>query len=236
MRRALHTVTLLGADCVDIGRLLLAADICEKGFEFADVKLLSSIPSDDKRVVQIDPITSTEEYSEFAIRNFVEYVETDHALIIQHDGFILNPDAWNDIFLEYDYIGAPWLVKDWSVRDFGFPKELLGTHIVGNGGFCLRSKRFLELSAEFSADAVITEHHPEDVVLAIHHRSAFEAAGMKFAPPEVGAQFSFEAHDEENRVWDGQFGFHGLKWTDISKWTREHPEYEIDNPAAKKSP
>ena len=41
----LANVTLIGADCVDIDRLLLAADICQKDFEFGAVKLLSSTPS-----------------------------------------------------------------------------------------------------------------------------------------------------------------------------------------------
>lgn len=44
------------------------------------------------------------------------YIETPHVLVVQYDGFILNPDAWTDEFLEYDYVGAPWWYEDeWNV-------------------------------------------------------------------------------------------------------------------------
>ena len=36
---------------------------------------------------------------------------TDFVLTIQHDGFILNPDAWRDDFFDYDYIGARLAVE-----------------------------------------------------------------------------------------------------------------------------
>ena len=227
----LDSVTLLGVDCVDIDRLILAAEICQKEMQFADVKLLTSIgTSNNPHIVPIKPITSTEEYSKFIISELDKYVETEHVLIIQFDGFILNTDAWSDDFLKYDYIGAPWFVADWSVKDFGFPKELLGTLVVGNGGFSLRSKKFIALSAQMYNDGAFAVCHPEDVVLAVHHRKKIEKKGIRFAPVELAQQFSYEAKDEAgNNLWDGQFGFHGLRWTDISKWLNKHPQYPIDN-------
>ncbi len=139
-----------------------------------------------------------------------------------------------DGFLEYDYVGAPWLVSDWSSRQFGLPAELIGKMVVGNGGFSLRSRRFLELCAELAASGEITAFHPEDTVLMVHHRELLERRGMRVAPVEVAARFSYEALDGARRRWDGQLGFHGLSWTDISAWTSRHPEYAIDNPAARK--
>lgn len=79
------------------------------------------------------------------IKELNKYIETSYVLIIQYDGFILNPDAWTDEFLEYDYIGAPW----WYTDDCN----------VGNGGFSLRSKKLLEILAN---DDSILETHPED--------------------------------------------------------------------------
>ena len=29
-------------------------------------------------------------------------------LIVQDDGFIINKNLWDEEFLSYDYIGAPW--------------------------------------------------------------------------------------------------------------------------------
>ena len=224
-KRRLETVTLLGVDCVDIDRLILAADICQKDFDFAEVKLLTSLPSSDPRIVPIEPLASVGAYSRFMIADLDSYVATPHVLIIQYDGFILNPSAWDNDFLKYDYIGAPWLVRDWSVRDYGFPKELLGTLAVGNGGFSLRSKKFVSTSAQLARNGAFKEYDPEDVVLCIHNRALLESNGITFAPAIIAKRFSFENEDDEKKAWDGQFGFHGLSWTDISKWLDANPQY-----------
>lgn len=229
MKKYLPNVTLLGVDCVDINRLIQAAEICTKDFEFAEVKLLTSLSSQNKNIVKIEPVKSAEEYSKFAICELDKHFNTSHILIIQYDGFILNPAAWEDKFLDFDYIGAPWLVADWSVRDFGFPENLLGKIVVGNGGFSLRSKKLTSLCAKLVKDNLFSAYHPEDVAICVNSRKLLEDNGIKFAPVELAKKFSFESENDENDIWDGQFGFHGLRWTDISKWLKEHPEYNIDN-------
>jgi len=228
MKKKLGTVTLLGIDCVDIERLILVSEICQQNFDFAGVKLLTSIESSNKNVISIKPITSTEGYSRFIINELNKYVDTDHVLIIQYDGFILNSDAWSDEFLKYDYIGAPWLVADWSVKNFAFPKELVGKLVVGNGGFSLRSKKFLITCARLSKDNVFKKYHPEDTALCVWNRELMENNGISFAPVEIAKQFSFESENDEHNRWNGQFGFHGFQWTDITNWSNKHPEYEID--------
>ena len=60
-----------------------------------------------------------------------DHISTAHALCIQWDGYVLNAQAWDASFLDYDYIGSVW-------PQFG------DGHRVGNGGFSLRSKRLLE--------------------------------------------------------------------------------------------
>ncbi len=164
-----------------------------------------------------------------------QYVDTTHVLLVQYDGFILNPDAWTDEYLDYDYIGAPWLVADWSVTNFSFPQELVGKFVVGNGGFSLRSKKLLILISKLAQEGKISKLHPEDVSLCVWHRQFLEEKGVKFAPVSLAKKFGFESESKDNYSWDGQFGFHGLKWTDISKWAKMHPEYKIDNPATDKS-
>ena len=141
----LPNVTLLGADCVNIERLILAMDISEKEIEFGAVKLLTSLPTEDKRKVAIPYIGSIEEFSRFCIEDLNNYVDTDYVLLVQYDGFILNPKSWTYEFLKYDYIGAPRAVGMLELDDF--PRELNnGKWVVGNGGFCLRSKKLLEIS------------------------------------------------------------------------------------------
>lgn len=235
-KRKLKNVTLLGIDCVDVERLRLAINICQNGFEFAEVKILTSLEVENKEnIIKIKAINSTEEYSNFVINNLWQYVNTTYVLVVQYDGFILNPDAWDDEYLNYDYIGAPWLVADWSVTNFSFPEKLLGKFVVGNGGFSLRSKKMLTLSSKLSQTGKIIKLHPEDTSLCVLYRELLENEGIKFAPVNLAKKFSFESEDKNNYSWDGQFGFHGLKWTDISKWTKAHPEYKIDNPATGKS-
>ncbi len=228
MKKRLETVTLLGIDCVDIERLILAANICQEKFEFADVKLLTSLKSTDRRIVPIQHIASTAEYSKFVIEELEKYVDTEHVLLIQYDGFILNPDAWSPEFLAYDYIGAPWFVRDLFVNKFDFPKELMGKLVVGNGGFCLRSKKFLNVSAELCREGKFKKLDPEDTALCVWNRDLLEKMGICFAPVDLAKKFAFEDITEESDKWNGQFGFHGFRWTDISQWTKKHPEYVVD--------
>jgi len=232
IKKKLNSVTLLGIDCLNVERLNLAMEICQTSFEFVEVKLLTSLEAKGvDNIVKIKAINSTEEYSHFIIHDLDKYVDTEHVLIIQYDGFILNPKAWTDEYLKYDYIGAPWLVADWSISNFGFPIELLGKFVVGNGGFSLRSKKMLSVTAKLAAVGELEKYHPEDVSVCVYYRKLLEDNGLKFAPVDLARQFSFESEDKEHYSWNNQFGFHGLKWTDISKWSKAHPEYKIDNPA-----
>jgi hypothetical protein len=228
MKKKLETVTLLGIDCIDLDRLLLVMDICQHEFEFADVKIITSIKSSHENVIKINPIKSTEEYSKFVLSRLDEYIETSHVLIVQYDGFILNPEQWTDEFLKYDYIGAPWLVGDWAVRDFDFPKELIGKLVVGNGGFSIRSKKLVSLCAKLFNEKAFERWHPEDTAIGVYNRKLLEDNEVKFAPVNLAKKFSFEYETDESDKWDGQFGFHGLKWTNISKWLEKHPEYVFD--------
>lgn len=222
----LPNVTLLGVDCVDVPRLQKALDISELRIEFAEVKLLSSITNDDSRWVEIPPIHTIEAYSEFCIRDLTQYVDTEYVLLVQWDGFILNPESWSDRFLEYDYIGAPWYIEEefWFTQ-FNFPRSLAGQQVIGNGGFCVRSKKFLETSSCLATQGVFAEYQPEDVQLCVFKKEDMEAEGITYAPYEVAKDFAIEGTDE---VYDSQFGFHGLQWTDISKWIEENKEWGIE--------
>jgi hypothetical protein len=214
-KRNLLNVTLLGIDCVDIDRLIRVADICSDAIEFGQVKLLTSKQSSHKSVVQIAPVLDREQYSRFVIKRLNEYVSTQFALIIQYDGFILNPEAWQDEFLRYDYIGAPWWYED-------------GMN-VGNGGFSIRSKRLLEVLAR---DTTVSQYFPEDHHICRTFRKHLEKQGIRFAPENLAQKFSKEGISSTNKpgsnnVWNGQFGFHGLHKTDISKWLAAHPEVDF---------
>ena len=133
------------------------------------------------------------------VKDLVNYVDTDFALCTQWDAFVLNYKAWEDKFLEYDYIGAPWWFED-------------GNN-VGNGGFSLRSKAFLEASSSLP----IRNFHPEDLIICRTYRNLLRKT-ISFAPEQVAAQFSLEGNRKYGQRWRSQFGFHDLEITDISAW------------------
>lgn len=142
------------------------------------------------RIVETGAIQSIDSYSEFLIKHLSEHIETSHVLIVQWDGFVIDPAMWDDEFLSYDYIGAVWPQYDDEYR-------------VGNGGFSLRSKKLLKA---LESD-VIASHHPEDVCIARTHRKLLEQRwGIRFADENLAHRFAFE------RVRQGRssFGFHGM--------------------------
>ncbi len=149
------------------------------------------------KVLRIHPegkLGSKEAYSKFILKELYKYIETDYALIIQHDGYVKNPEAWTDEFLKYDYIGAPWWYKD--------------GYNVGNGGFSLRSKKLLQCTAGFFSKLTEAKTHPEDHQICRTYRKQFEELyNITFAPEELAAKFSFEGWNQQG-VWSGQFGFH----------------------------
>jgi hypothetical protein len=144
---------------------------------------------------ELPHVTDYESYNRFVVRELAQHFETDHCLLIQSDGFILNPEAWDPAFLEFDYIGAPF-----------------GDGVVGNGGFSLRSLKFCqETDVIFDTAESIANvtYSPEDQLLCREYRGLLEAAGMKFADPETASRFSWELHDNWPE-YNGSFGFHGL--------------------------
>jgi tetratricopeptide (TPR) repeat protein len=150
--------------------------------------------------VPIERIGSTAAYSNFMVHRLHEYVggwgEATHVLVIQYDGFVLNPGAWDPAFLQYDYIGP-------AVR---FPDGRAG----GIGGFSLRSRRLL---AALRDDAAVRGYDAaqapfaEDVAISwVYRRRLEERHGVRFAPAEVADRFAAEAIAPTER----SFGFHNL--------------------------
>jgi hypothetical protein len=158
--------------------------------------------------IGIPAIKSKEEYSLFIIKELNKYIETDFVLLIQYDGFIINPDSWTSEFQQYDYVGAKWLSTD-------------GPN-VGNGGFSLRSKYLLQI---LSNNDFFLDHDAlakgEDYVTCIQYRHILEKKyNVKFATEAVADKFSYECSETVNNT----FGFHGL----FNMW-RYIPSSELEN-------
>lgn len=222
----LSQVTLIGIDCVNLPRLKRAFDISGLGIKFKAEKMLTSLPGDDERIVNVPAVNSVDAYSQFCIEEMVDYVDTSHALIIQYDGFVLNPEAWSDEYLEYDYIGAPVRLSRWAnernpMTDYDPEQE-----VVGNGGFCLRSRRLLALTAELLKSGEIELGGEDDWVLSYKYRDLLESHGMRFAPLEVARRFAFEGQSRENYHWTNQFGFHHFWRTEIASFVSGLKQYQ----------
>ena len=106
------------------------------------------------------------------------------------------------IFLNYDYIGAPW-PKEWE-------KIMDRPSRVGNGGFSLRSKKIMETVSklEYNPQYNSTADRTEDNFICLQNFHLLQTMGIKFAPVELASKFSFENPTEENSI-DNTFGFHG---------------------------
>jgi len=189
---ALPRVTVCCVDCVNHDLALAALHQCMQHASFARALFLTDrdCPLEGADCVRIPALRSRDDYSRFVIKDLAAYVDTDFVLLVQWDGFVVNPAAWSGDFLEHDYIGARW-----PFRDDGLT--------VGNGGFSLRSRRLLAALR----DPAIVPGPLEDVTICRTYRAYLEAAhGIRFAPEAVADRFSFEA-----TYFDAlPFGFHGL--------------------------
>lgn len=135
------------------------------------------------------------------------FADYDIIIAVQHDGYAINRYAWTDEFLEYDYIGSPW---PWHLLDKSIehkPENM--KYRVGNSGFTLRSRKFLEVSSRLGAK-FLGQWEKDDVFWSQTHRKHFEDEGINFAPFELAGKWGTEWHLEEfpEQIY-GSWGFHG---------------------------
>lgn len=209
---SLPSVSLISLHSRQGERAVRALRYSKREIRFGAVKVLSARrPANlgaDIEFCSI-PELSRDEYNGFAVKRLNDYVDTSHCLLIQTDGFVINPHLWEERFLQYDYIGAPWPPDaPWiDGRD---------DIRVGNGGFSLRSKKLLEVCQR--PECMVTDH--EDINLSCDNRALLGHYGVIFAPvriamyfsreinlPELGGTEPFCAHAPADLSLS--FGFHG---------------------------
>lgn len=187
----LKNVTLISVDGVNPERTVKALEYSSRGINFGSIKLLSfRSPENNLEKITFIPIRklNSDGYNRFIAKELYNHLDTDFCIIVQPDGFLLNPHLWTDEYLKYDYIGAPWpidLVDAVLVKKY--KKNPIGMPLVGNGGFSLRSKKILKEASIFSWPG-----GPEDNFFCFDHKEALEKIGIKYAPVDVGSKFSME--------------------------------------------
>jgi tetratricopeptide (TPR) repeat protein len=192
----LSTVTLCCVDTRNHALALRALERSREGVHFArSVMLTDALPRgiavpQGIDIVSIPDVASRDAYSEFVLKALLSHIATAHVLLVQWDGYVVNPAAWEPAFLDYDYIGAKWFWAEAGKR-------------VGNGGFSLRSRNLLQALQ----DPRIRLIDNEDVTICREFRPLLEQErGIRFADEALADRFSFEAAYPIGKP----FGFHGL--------------------------
>jgi len=189
----LPEITICAADSVQpaLAGRALAASLAR--CDFGDAILFTdSQVQGPFRTERIDRLASRADYSRFILKELAGHIATPFALVVQWDGYVVDPAAWLPEFLQYDYIGAKW---PWHADGF----------TVGNGGFSLRSRRLLEAGAD--PRVMLDSGLGEDKILCRLYRRPLEAErGVRFAPEALADRFSYERATPSAPT----FGFHGL--------------------------
>ncbi len=211
----LPNVTIVSINCVAATESVKAINYSRRGIDFKEAILFTheDISAEGIRVVKIDKLNSVDEYNDFVLK-LANYTNSDFVLIVQDDGFVLSPHLWRPHFLSYDYIAAPWPDdKDWIDRQSAKECMTGSWNRVGNGGFSLRSRKFLSFSANFNS----CEGLGEDVFLCLKNYNYMISNGIKFAPAHIAIDFSYENALSDWKNNNGSitldpskhFGFHG---------------------------
>lgn len=141
-------------------------------------------------IVLIPALKSVRDYSHFVMKELYKYISTDYTLTVQHDGWTLNGDLFDERLYDYDYAGALWL------NEAGYEN--------GNGGYVWKTKRLLEAIGK---DDLITAISPEDAQICRTYRDYLEKEySLKWATHEICEGFSFELREPCKKT----MGFHSF--------------------------
>ena len=180
-----------------------------RGIEFGAVKIVT-----DNFPIHLSPkyisheecpqLKNINDYNQYVFSELGKHVQTSHCLVVHADSYVIYPDLWDNNWLNFDYVAAPWQIKDdaYICHD-------TGEHVrVGNGGFSLRSKKLLDAPHVLGLPLKQEQNFfNEDGNVAVYNRVAMLNYGIKYAPVEVAAHFSFENPVPENYGLK-TFGFH----------------------------
>jgi protein O-GlcNAc transferase len=180
VRLNLNDVTVCAADCSTPSLAAWALAKSTTHCAFGDAILFTDEPaaSHEFRTVRIQALKSRSAYSRFVLKELVEHIRTPYVLIVQWDGYVVEPKAWLPEFCQYDWIGARW---PWYTDGM----------TVGNGGFSLRSRRLLEItgSSWFELKDNVEE---DDLVCRVNRPELMRKYQIRFAPEQIADRFSYE--------------------------------------------
>ncbi len=214
----LPNVTLAAMTSVNIYETVQALKYSMRGIEFGDVVLITDhrpwyLPK-SIRYCHTSKLDNIDKFNYKMTYELADYINTDFALIVHSDGFIVNPDKWTDEFLNYDYIGSPWPLPQ---NDYAYRDSKGNICRVGNS-VSIRSKRLMAFPKEHDLPwvKVYDGFYNEDIFICCHSKNEMEAHGLKWAPFELAVRFGREHPLPENKGVE-PFLFH--------KWWGENENY-----------
>lgn len=134
--------------------------------------------------------------------------ETDYVLAVQSDGMAVSPGL-EEFVGRYDYVGAPWVPHVSWKRHLPYAK-----YLVGNSGFCLRSKRLCqrvsELYNRWFSGLPFNWFLNDDVFSMRTLRCLFPSCRREFVvpTPEIAGRFSIEGNRDCFPSNEPPVGFH----------------------------
>jgi hypothetical protein len=199
-------VTLVSVTSIEIPRAIKALELSYRDINFGDVKLITheDIKHPLIKVEKCDTMDNIDKYNEFVFLHLWKHIDTEFALVIQYDSCVLWADQWKDSWVDWDYIGSPWpIVENAYIGNDGTRSR------VGNGGFSLRHKRILQTPSKLGWNLRSEQGYAsEDGNLCCYYKKELLEQGIKYAPVDVAAHFSFENYVPENENILKTFGFH----------------------------
>ena len=191
----LPNVTLICMTNAKLAEHQRALDISSEKIKFGAVKLIHR-----------PDIDTIDKWNKAMVYELGSYVETEFAIVIHHDGYIINPELWNPDWLNYDYIGSPFPLPtdDFSYRDINGVIQRVGNSVG------LRSKKLMDLPSKIGMEwKSFHGFYNEDGFISVNMRHVFEEHGCKFAPLDVAVHFGRE-HDIPENIGLKTFLFHSL--------------------------
>ncbi len=214
----LPNVTLAAMTSVNIYETIKALQYSMREIDFGEVVLITDkkpfgLPKNIhyKHTSKLDSI---DKFNYKMTYELGDYIDTDYALIVHADGFVIHPELWRDEFLDYDYIGAPWPLPE---NDYLYRDSKGEISRVGNS-VSIRSKRLMEYPRKHNLEwvPVYDGFYNEDIFLCCYAKNQMEEEGLRWAPLDVAVRFGREHMIEEN---------YGVEPFCFHKWRGENKDY-----------
>ncbi len=213
----IKNMTLVCVATTEVEKASMALRYSMLDINFEKVLLLSNYrPWNIGRNISFERIKkfkNVDEWGEFIIYKLKNFIKTKYILLIHPDGFIVNPDLWDEKFKDFDYIGAPWPKP---IDNFSYRTSKGEIVDVGNS-VSIRSKRLLELPENINLEwKKYHGNYNEDGFLCVHNKDILESNGIKFANKEIAYKFGIETFLEE---------FQSKKAFTFHKWKKQNNKY-----------